>query len=137
MKKAVLLFLLSMLGVSGAFASGDVLKVSKEVVFDSGKPMDLLKIVARDDVLIKNVVANRGNCKTLARDTKEWEELRKTKGQLLSIIEMQQIFLNVKLMETLPIKLKYGQSTTFSVGGCKDLLELQFETDKGTFTYDF
>lgn len=80
----------------------------------SGTELNLIDVVALDNVIVKDIIINRGNC-TLA-------------------IKQLGLFSN-----QFPAKLSYGETSTVAISGktfmdsCKNILEVEVVTDKGNW----
>ncbi|MBS9781858.1 MAG: hypothetical protein KGV56_05120 [Gammaproteobacteria bacterium] len=133
MKKLLLCTVLAGTCITNSFA-GDLLKISKSSAYNdqNGQSYPIVEIVSKDDIEITKIVANRGNCEVMAYTAEEW----KTKNApLLGMLEM---LTNTNFRGVLPLKMKYGQKTTFGTNSCgKNLLEIKLTTNKGEFTYEF
>ncbi|MDP8099440.1 hypothetical protein [Pasteurella atlantica] len=133
--KKLFIFLLTFSLSLSAIANNDMLKVSQKTAFTKkGEPIPYIEIVLKDDLEIKKVVANRGNCTPLVHTKEEWSGKYQ---KLKDILWVYNISTGVSMGANIPVKGKYGQRITFSSGDCSNLLELQIETDKGTLTYEF
>lgn len=80
----------------------------------SGIELNLVDVVALDNVIVKDIIINRGNC-------------------TLSVKQLG-LFSN-----QFPAKLSYGETSTASISGktfmdpCKNILEVEVVTDKGNW----
>ncbi|MCI7022916.1 MAG: hypothetical protein SPI08_07405 [Campylobacter sp.] len=107
MKKIIAVFMLGM--IACAFGADD-LRVSvryEKLKLTGAQPYPVVKIVATtDSITIKNIKGNKGNCVV------HWVQL--------------------------PAKLSYGKSieTSFTSASCPNLLEIEIDTDKGSYKFN-
>ena len=83
-------------------------------ISNKGSEAQVIDIVALDDIIVKDIIVNRGNCNLALKQ--------------LGMFDMQ-----------FPAKLSYGQTTTVVTTGktfmetCKNVLEVEVVTNKGNW----
>jgi hypothetical protein len=121
-----LLFVILLSACAKAEAPVSVSKINTPNRWErSPTSVPLVKIVAKDNVTIQQVILNRGNCQA------PWNE------QTAPTNALREMWLGMVGIQ-LPKSLKFGETLELPlVAGVCELLEAEVKTDKGDWTFTF